>query len=280
MEYKPVIGINEYRRGQVAGRKEILFNLITGPRYIDKAHRHDFFMVILYERGAGIHNIDSIDHVISDREVHVLFPGQLHKWDLKPETVAYQLMIERRFFEGFSPYFRFSFTNYQNHPVIQLKEEDYLVFLHEFTAIKNELQAPDSLVDLIRAHAAVIAAIISKQASEHFEEFRAYQSNPRLAKFNLLIDRYYKQERTVSFYAEQLGLTANYLNVLCKRALKVTANYLIQQRLLTESKRMLQNSSINIKEIAYELGFTDQAHFSRFFKSHSGFRPGELREKR
>lgn len=280
MKYTPVIGLNEYRRDQVAGREEILFNLITGARYIDQAHKHDFFTVILFESGAGIHNIDSIDYAISDREVHVLFPGQLHRWDLKSETVAYQLMIERRFFEEFSPYFRFSFTNYQNHPVIQLKEADYLMLLHEFTAIKNELQAADSLVDLIRARAAVIAAIISKQASEHFEEFKAYQSNPRLAKFNMLIDRYYKQERGVSFYAEKLGLTANYLNVLCKRALKVTANYLIQQRLLTESKRMLQNSSINIKEIAYELGFTDQAHFSRFFKSHSGFRPGEFREKR
>ena len=280
MEYTPVIGINEYRSGQVAGREEILFNLITGAHYIHKAHKHDFFIVILFQHGAGIHSIDSIDYAISDREVHVLFPGQLHKWDLKPETVAYQLMVERRSFEEFSPYFRFSFTNYQNHPVIQLKEADYLMLLHEFTAIKNELQAADSLVDLIRARAAVIAAIISKQASEHFGEFKAYQSNPRLAKFNMLIDQYYKQERGVSFYAEKLGLTANYLNVLCKRNLKVTANYLIQQRLLTEAKRMLQNSRVSIKEIAYELGFTDQAHFSRFFKSNAGFTPSQFRQKR
>ena len=228
----PIISIQSFRKGQLAGRDELLFNELHGERHIDKPHKHDFFVIILFDKASGMHNIDSKDYPIDDKEIHILFPGQMHKWQINDGTIGYQLMTERSFFEQFAPYFRFSFTNYQNHPVIKLSDEAFSKLMYEFNAIKEELKSENSLVHLINARAAVIAAIVSKEAEQIFTEFKVYQSNPRLAKFNMLIDEFYKEEKSVVFYAEKLHISANYLNILCKKNLKVSATQLIQQRII------------------------------------------------
>lgn len=275
-----VIGIQGFREGQFAGREELLFNELHGERNIEKPHAHDFFTINLFDQARGIHSIDSIDYPIGNHQVHVLFPGQLHKWDIKAGTIGYQLMIERTFFEKFAPYFRFSFTNYQNHPVIQLSDCAFEMLHYEFDAIRNELERADSLAHLISARAAVIASILSREAEQAFTEFKVYQSNARLAAFNMLIDEFFRQQQSVTFYADRLNISANYLNVLCKKHLKISATQLIQQRVSTEAKRLLQSTSLSIKEIAFKLGFADHAYFSNFFKSRTGISPTEFREKK
>ncbi|WP_314244136.1 helix-turn-helix transcriptional regulator [Empedobacter tilapiae] len=273
----PIISIQSFRKGQLAGRDELLFNELHGERHIDKPHKHDFFVIILFDKASGIHNIDSKDYPIDNKEIHILFPGQMHKWQINDGTIGYQLMTERSFFEQFAPYFRFSFTNYQNHPVIKLSDEAFSKLMYEFNAIKEELKSENSLVHLINARAAVIAAIVSKEAEQIFTEFKVYQSNPRLAKFNMLIDEFYKEEKSVVFYAEKLHISANYLNILCKKHLKVSATQLIQQRIIIEAKRLLKSGDLSIKEIAFELGFTDHAYFSNFFKAQTNITPSEFR---
>ena len=273
----PIISIQSFRKGQLAGRDELLFNELHGERHIDKPHKHDFFVIILFDKASGTHNIDSKDYPIDDKEIHILFPGQMHKWQINDGTIGYQLMTERSFFEQFAPYFRFSFTNYQNHPVIKLSDEAFSKLMYEFNAIKEELKSENSLVHLINARAAVIAAIVSKEAEQVFTEFKVYQSNPRLAKFNMLIDEFYKEEKSVIFYAEKLHISANYLNILCKKHLKVSATQLIQQRIIIESKRLLKSGDLSIKEIAFDLGFTDHAYFSNFFKAQTNITPSEFR---
>lgn len=273
----PIISIQSFRKGQLAGRDELLFNELHGERHIDKPHKHDFFVIILFDKASGIHNIDSKDYPINNKEIHILFPGQMHKWQINDGTIGYQLMTERSFFEQFAPYFRFSFTNYQNHPVIKISDEAFSKLMYEFNAIKEELKSENSLVHLINARAAVIAAIVSKEAEQIFTEFKVYQSNPRLAKFNMLIDEFYKEEKSVVFYAEKLHISANYLNILCKKHLKVSATQLIQQRIIIEAKRLLKSGDLSIKEIAFELGFTDHAYFSNFFKAQTDLTPSEFR---
>ena len=276
----PIISIQSFRKGQLAGRDELLFNELHGERHIDKPHKHDFFVIILFDKASGMHNIDSKDYPIDDKEIHILFPGQMHKWQINDGTIGYQLMTERSFFEQFAPYFRFSFTNYQNHPVIKLSDEAFSKLMYEFNAIKEELKSENSLVHLINARAAVIAAIVSKEAEQIFTEFKVYQSNPRLAKFNMLIDEFYKGEKSVVFYAEKLHISANYLNILCKKHLKVSATQLIQQRIIIEAKRLLKSGDLSIKEIAFDLGFTDHAYFSNFFKAQTNITPSEFRNQK
>ena len=275
----PTLDMHGFREEQFAGKKELLFNEILGEKIIEKAHKHDFFIIILFDHASGIHNIDSVDYSIGNREVHVLFPEQIHKWHIQEGSMGYQLMIDKTFLEQFAPAFRYSFTNYQNHPVIRLSNEAFEKLLYEFNAIRDELLLTQPVNQLISARAAVIAALVSKEAEFDIEEFKVYQTNPRLAKFNWLIDKFYKEQKSITFYAEQLNISANYLNILCKKNLKVSANKLIHQRITLESKRLLQTSERSIKEIAFDLGFSDHAYFSNFFKNQTGLNPSQFRSQ-
>jgi AraC-like DNA-binding protein len=266
--WAPVIGLDGFRKEQTAGREELLFNELHGERLIDKPHKHDFFIINLFDKASGVHTIDSIDYPIKD------------KWHVYAGTIGYQLMIERSFFEHFAPFFRFSFTNYQNHPVIDLTKEAFIQLHYEFESVKKELEREHSLIPLITARAGVIAAIVSREAEHVFTEFKVYQSVPRLAKFNMLIDEFFRAQKMVAFYADKLHISPNYLNILCKKHLKISATQLIHQRICVEAKRLLQSTESSIKEITFELGFADQAYFSNFFKQQTGVSPSDFREKR
>jgi YesN/AraC family two-component response regulator len=188
-------------------------------------------------------------------------------------------MIGRDFFESFSSSFRFSFIQYHDHPVIQLSVESYNLLHYEFNAIKNELDDKDCLPELISSRTAVIASIISKEASKIFSDLDIYQTEPRIAKFQELIDLFFKDEKLVSFYAAKLHISANYLNILCKKHLKISATQLIQQRIILEAKRLLKATSLSVKEISFDLGFVDHAYFSNFFKTQTALTPSHFRDQ-
>ncbi|HWV69167.1 helix-turn-helix domain-containing protein, partial [Chitinophaga sp.] len=44
----------------------------------------------------------------------------------------------------------------------------------------------------------------------------------------------------------------------------------ITNRLMTEAQRKLHYSKVSVKELAYELGFSDPDYFSRLFKKSTG----------
>jgi AraC family transcriptional activator of pobA len=273
----PVLGLQEFKKEQFTSKDRLLFNDLHGERHIEKPHQHDFFIMILFDQANGVHNIDFKDYQIGNQQMHLLFPGQAHRWDIDPGTTGYQLMIDRVFFEGFAPNFRFSLFSYQQQPVIQLSPQAFKLVHYEFDQIRKELESGDLLLQLIASRAAVIASIVSKAAESIFKNFDADQAEPRLVRFQQLIDIHFKEEKLVSFYAEKLHISANYLNILCKRNLKVSATQFIQQRILLEAKRLLKATTLSIKEIAFELDFADHAYFSNFFKTQTGTTPTGFR---
>lgn len=276
-DHFPVLSIQAFSQGRSADCT-VLFNELHGERSIDEAHKHDFFIVILFERGKGSHTIDFVEHTIADFQLHMVFPEQVHQWEIEQETVGYQLMIGRERFETFLPYLRFSAAFYQHHPVIDLSREAFNTLLYEFQSVKRELETPAIFWELIQARCSSIGLLVSRVAENIFKDLDIYNSNAILPRFISLTDRYFKTQRSVAFYASEIGISPNYLNMVCKKQLNVSASSLIQNRVLLEAKRLLKASEMTVKEIVFDLGFYDHANFSKFFKSHTGMTPSEFRE--
>jgi AraC family transcriptional regulator, transcriptional activator of pobA len=98
-------------------------------------------------------------------------------------------------------------------------------------------------------------------------------------KFSDLVEQYFKEERSVKFYAEKLHMHPNYLNTLIKKHSGVTAKASIQNRLLLESKYLLHSTSLSIKEIAQDIGFDDPNYFVAFFTQLENISPGAYRSQ-
>lgn len=88
--------------------------------------------------------------------------------------------------------------------------------------------------------------------------------------FNLLVEGHYKNEHEVQFYAQALNKSPKTLTNLFAMLGVPAPSRLIKERIILEAKRYLQYTDKTAKEIAYSLGFTSPAHFSRFFKQHTG----------
>ncbi len=77
-----------------------------------------------------------------------------------------------------------------------------------------------------------------------------------------------------------LFVTPNYLNEIIKKITGYSAGYHIRQRITLEAKRMALYSDNSMKEIAYNLGFLDCAHFSKFFKTITGSNFTEFKKEK
>lgn len=84
--------------------------------------------------------------------------------------------------------------------------------------------------------------------------------------------------RSVGFYADQLGVSPNHLNAVVKRQTGKTASQLVQEHTLATAKALLRLSALSVKEISYQLSFSDPTHFVGFFKKLTGQTPRLYRE--
>ena len=82
-----------------------------------------------------------------------------------------------------------------------------------------------------------------------------------IARFMELVNIHLKEQHTVSFYADKLCITPNYLNEITNMVLNTNAKQYIQDKIMDEAKRLLLYSNSSIAEIAFELNFSTVAYF-------------------
>ena len=76
----------------------------------------------------------------------------------------------------------------------------------------------------------------------------------------------------MSYCAEQMCITPNYLGDIIKQATGSTAIAYIQRFIIAKAKNMLING-LSVSETAYALGFDYPHHLSRMFKKVTGVSP-------
>lgn len=245
---------------------------------LDVPVKHDFFALILFESGHGTHFIEDMKFSIQEKQIHILFPDQRHHWVFDAQTVVHQLFISKELYVKFNIYLQFPETIYKKYPVISLSTEEFNKIIHEYEDIADEQNEP-SIVDenIIDLKIKIILQSVSDKIEHVFEDLGHYQMHPVLFNFVLLKKRHFKDEKMVRFYANKLGITANYLNVLCKKYLGKTATECIEEEIIKEVKNQVTNSSELLIDIAMEYGFQNYPSFSKCFKKHLGTSPKKFR---
>jgi AraC-like DNA-binding protein len=86
------------------------------------------------------------------------------------------------------------------------------------------------------------------------------------------------QLKTAKDFADALRVHVNHLNKVLKEITGKTTTEIIASRINQEAKILLKQTTWNISEIAYSLGFEEVAHFSNFFKKHAQLSPAAYRD--
>jgi AraC family transcriptional regulator, transcriptional activator of pobA len=85
--------------------------------------------------------------------------------------------------------------------------------------------------------------------------------------------------RSVTHYAKELAIHPNHLNVVAKRTTGHNALQIIHEQLINTSKTRLLQTTLSVKELAYQLAFKEPTHFVSFFKKHTKLTPLQFREQ-
>ena len=109
--------------------------------------------------------------------------------------------------------------------------------------------------------------------------FRLKSNNNNICdRFFLLLDENFVDKQNVEFYADSFSLSKGYFEVLIKNSTGRSFKSWLDERLITEAKRLLLENHNSIEYIAEFLGFHSQSNFSRFFKRMTNVSPIEFRK--
>jgi AraC-like DNA-binding protein len=248
-------------------------------------HRHNYYEIFYFLRGAGEHDIDFRTYPIRDNSIHFISPGQVHQVRRSPESHGYILLFTAEFYavnlgkERIFAELPFMSQSSPN-PVLLLSEHQQSPFLETIKMFEAELRADRAhREEMLRAYLNIFLV----HARRLFEETARADGSGSPAhelidRLRILIEHHFTTIHAAGAYAEMLSVSQNHLNTTVRKLLGRTIGDLVHERIILEAKRLLFHTELSVKEIAFGLNYDDPSYFTRFFRRHAGISPQEFRE--
>lgn len=246
---------------------------LKGLSFVDQElHRDDHYMFILLKSGHFVCEVDFNRIEIQHTALLYAAPGQVQHY-LKTENCEGWLLFAnpdfvsqplREFFDSVLNVSQ-SVEVAENNPVFATS--DILGTLWSTDSSNDDLSnsVSTSLLDSIIGMMALALKGTSVQ-NHHSNSSKYVLAN----RFKQLIKEQFREMKQVKQYALLLHITPLYLNEVMKEITGFSASYWIHHEILLEAKRLLAFSEKDVRQIAWDLGYEDDAYFSRFFKKHNG----------
>ena len=256
-------------------------NHLKAHHFIEKPHRHNFYLLVLFTHGRGFHNIDFEHYDINKGSVFIIQPGQIHHWELSEDCDGYIVFYSQ---ELYNFYFRnkqieeYSFFQTKNStPEILVSENELAEIAWYFSKMLEESQdfknrRVDKILNLLDS---ILVELSRKHISESNHESHLY--NHKLKEFKKLIEQYFIDQKSPAFYASQMNISLKHLNRICKITINKTATKVIANRVILEAKRYLIHPNKSISQIADTLQFVNYSYFAKMFKKQVGISPSDFR---
>lgn len=159
----------------------------------------------------------------------------------------------------------------QGKPVKKCKYFDnvYLQFEHLFT--KKLKQISIGYYDAL--------STFYKILDYNSRDYEAKNTNLPDAIVDYIKCSYNKTDLTVATICDYFNISHSYLCRIFKESHDCSAkNYILRLR-MSEACRLLETTTLSVKEIAYSVGFKDNIHFMKIFKRYLDKTPSEYRKQ-
>lgn len=169
----------------------------------------------------------------------------------------------------------FLFFGSSTPPIITLQEKDITCFQAMFYILEEEFEERDHIQgEMLRVLLKRILIKSSRLIRKELNDVTIPSTQLDVVRrYNLLVEKHFREKHQVLEYAEMLHKTPKALSALFKKMGDTLPLTVINDRIILEAKRLLLYSDKTAKEIAYELGYNESGHFSRFFKKEVGLSP-------
>lgn len=250
------------------------------PSYLNDPNRKEFFEIVWLKNEEPLHYLQDINFETKGDWIYLIPPYRVHQLN-KAGKNGELISFKRSVLEGEEKEFLldlFKIFNVQGEfSCLRLTKDTSAELGNIYQLIEDEYQKPGNNFTITKALLKVFLLKLI-QVKEH--EFTSHDiQQKRVYEFLMLLESNYQQVRNTDFYAGKIGISSKRLNQILKEKLDKTGMQLIHDRIILEAKRMIIHSERTIKEIAYELGFSDRPYFSRFFKKQTSLTPEEFQKQ-
>lgn len=258
-------------------------HLVSSHKHIEKPHRHDFYVTVIFTKGQGSHEIDFQKYDVSEGSLFFLSPGQVHSWELSADTDGYIFFFSQPYYEMHyvnQKLKNFPFFNSPSFPrKLQIQSEELEDIVHLFKAIENEHLSQNvmkhsfilSLITQIYIHSVRDFSRNENEISTAgISYFKHYQD------FENLLEEFFVSQKSISYYASMMNISPKHLNRITQTIMQKTASEIITERVILEAKRMLIYLDESLVEVAFRLGYEEYSYFARVFRKNAGITPSQF----
>ena len=161
-----------------------------------------------------------------------------------------------------------------------LEEKEVMAFVGVYHSIKATLQELDHpyRIPMLQSYVQILyyrmLPIVLKE-----EESRSKYSHTRqeeiFQRFIGEVEKHYRKERSVKFYADLLCISPKYLSTVIYKISQQLAGEWIDAYVILEAKTLLKSGRLTIQQISEQLNFSNLSFFGKFFKRCAGMSPKE-----
>lgn len=249
-------------------------------RWRTAPHAHpDYGQVIFVRSGCGVMNLEGATVPFTGPCVLLLPTESVHGLDYEMDVDRWVVTIEVTYLSQVNAKLR-EFTRLWAQPrVIHLLDA-----ADEFYEVvrKLEREVETKPVGHVAGTEALLTSLllmlVRGMELEPADSEIATRNDIRLAeRFRDLIEQHYRENLPLQDYASKLAVSLVQLRAACASAAGQSPTKMIHARIVTEAKRHLIFGDMSMEQIAFGLGFSNAAYFTRFFRKEVGQAPSQFR---
>ncbi len=255
---------------------KLFYIFSTMKNWKDKIHMNTTFKskpLFVSDNAFGLFFEMDKDRCVYFKPLNESFSSSLHE-----NSKGTLLYFEREFIEEDDEEYALdilSLFKRSSEGVFQIAAKEFPGIRTVLGLIEEEYNTQENAYLILKSLLKVLLLKLIRQLHNGYLKQDVHQK--RVLLFLQLMERHYLQETSGGYYAQQMGISEKRLNQILKDKLELTAKQVIQQRQVTEIKRMIKQNAITLKEMAFYFGFESLSSFSRFFKRHTLKSPSQFK---
>lgn len=264
------------------------FKIYDDPTKIEKGSDElNRMMLFVCEHGSISITVDITEHRMPADSIMVLRPGHhVSHYSVSEDFQGYVVVLSPSQISDVVPSMQTYLPialQFLKEPVIAIEEWEMKDIMEIYKLLRrrweksNESFAYKSFLSLCKVLFFEVLTLYSRRITQRPTTLRR---DELLTQFIAMVERDYRAERSVTYYASKLFVTPKHLSATVRQASGYAAGVWIDWRVTAEAMQLLSDTGMSVQEISQTLNFKTQSLFGKYFKQHTGLSPREFRAKR
>jgi AraC-like DNA-binding protein len=263
----------------------MVFDDICNMPVIDESYTSPFMTVCLCMQGNVRGECDMRPYTFRPHAISVLAPDRIlcvhevsddYRAMLLVMSPQFRTEMIRRFPSIYNDNYRYM---WQADMVLTNRQFETLHMLFVLLHTVSQGDSPyrtDMLANLLEV---LFLTMQDYRCENGYGDYHPSAQEQLFARFYEAIIEHYRESHEVRFYASLLHLTPKYFSTIIKQQTGINALQWINSYITIQAKSLLRHRELTIQQVALQLGFADQAAFSRYFKNNAGMSPTDYRQQ-